>query len=296
MTAIWKAIEPYSFVDAFGPWPDRQILTKAREIIYDGVKSFIAAQGGDLELVPVISTINGDSASSWTRLVRFVSDTDSRPLLGEPLDPDIDVGAAICANKSFEVVVYSGQSILDAGYKTARRAWVSRILSPLSVSEVRTIRGIALNFYSHAKSTGLVRLISFPIYIFLLTVAQIVPKEPMMFMKPECALADPFPAPTVIPRSTLLDDSCDYESELAVVIGKACKNVSEEAALDYVLCVTACNDISSRKKQWEQKQVHPNIIIVSNQTDRIYSGVLVKDLTHLVQLDHAWSSSPQCLR
>lgn len=58
----------------------------------------------------------------------------------------------------------------------------------------------------------------------------------------------------MIPKHTLKDDSADYESELAVVIGKTCKNVSEAEALDYVLGYTASNDISSRVSQLNQSQ------------------------------------------
>lgn len=54
-------------------------------------------------------------------------------------------------------------------------------------------------------------------------------------MKPATALSDPFPAPTVLPKAFEKDDSADYESELAVVLGKDCKNVSEADAMDYVL-------------------------------------------------------------
>jgi 2-keto-4-pentenoate hydratase/2-oxohepta-3-ene-1,7-dioic acid hydratase in catechol pathway len=43
----------------------------------------------------------------------------------------------------------------------------------------------------------------------------------------------------------------DYECELAVVIGKACKNVSKANALDYVLGYTCANDVSAR--DWQLK-------------------------------------------
>ena len=41
----------------------------------------------------------------------------------------------------------------------------------------------------------------------------------------------------------------DYEAELAVVIGKTCKNVSEEEALNYVAGYTVANDLSARDLQ-----------------------------------------------
>lgn len=81
-----------------------------------------------------------------------------------------------------------------------------------------------------------------------------IPEIPTLFLKPATALADPYPAPTLIPKHTIDSDSADYESELAIIIGKDCKNVSEQDALDYVLGYTASNDISSRASQFAQTQ------------------------------------------
>jgi 2-keto-4-pentenoate hydratase/2-oxohepta-3-ene-1,7-dioic acid hydratase in catechol pathway len=72
--------------------------------------------------------------------------------------------------------------------------------------------------------------------------------------KPSTALASPWPQPVILPKLTLKDDCGDYESELAVVIGKTAKNVSEADALDYVLGYTASNDVSSRSSQFAQSQ------------------------------------------
>ncbi len=76
----------------------------------------------------------------------------------------------------------------------------------------------------------------------------------MRHRKPNTSLGDPWPAPTVLPKITQTDDCGDYESELAVVLGKTAKNVSESDAMDYVLGYTACNDISSRTSQFAQSQ------------------------------------------
>ena len=76
----------------------------------------------------------------------------------------------------------------------------------------------------------------------------------MDIRKPETSLADPWPAPCVLPKLTQQDDCGDYESELAIIIGKECKNVSEQDAYDYVLGYTASNDISSRSSQFAQSQ------------------------------------------
>jgi 2-keto-4-pentenoate hydratase/2-oxohepta-3-ene-1,7-dioic acid hydratase in catechol pathway len=43
----------------------------------------------------------------------------------------------------------------------------------------------------------------------------------------------------------------DYEGELAVVIGKKCRNVSRDEALEFVLGYTCANDVSARDWQIE---------------------------------------------
>lgn len=72
--------------------------------------------------------------------------------------------------------------------------------------------------------------------------------------KPGTSLGNPWPDSVLLPFLSQQDDCADYESELCVVIGKSCKNVSEGDALDYVLGYTASNDISSRASQFAQSQ------------------------------------------
>ena len=57
-----------------------------------------------------------------------------------------------------------------------------------------------------------------------------------------------------IPSYPELVDSLDYECELAVIIGKDAKNVSEENAFDYVFGYTILNDVSARNLQTRHKQ------------------------------------------
>jgi 2-keto-4-pentenoate hydratase/2-oxohepta-3-ene-1,7-dioic acid hydratase in catechol pathway len=76
-----------------------------------------------------------------------------------------------------------------------------------------------------------------------------IPEYPVVFMKPTTAVQNPGD-PIVLPRN-LRSDEVDYECELAVVIGRRCKNVSRENALDYVLGYTCANDVSAR--DWQGK-------------------------------------------
>lgn len=73
-----------------------------------------------------------------------------------------------------------------------------------------------------------------------------IPKFPIYFSKfanPATAHGD-----TVILDSAATD-ALDYESELAIVIGKTCKNVSREDAFDYIFGYTIINDLSARDVQ-----------------------------------------------
>jgi len=57
-----------------------------------------------------------------------------------------------------------------------------------------------------------------------------------------------------IPAYVGLVDSLDYECELAVIIGKDAKNVSEAEAFDYVFGYTIVNDVSARNIQTRHSQ------------------------------------------
>ncbi len=76
---------------------------------------------------------------------------------------------------------------------------------------------------------------------------QPLPENPVVFMK-SCGsvLA---PGGTILLPRKLRSDKVDYECELVVVIGKRCKNVARDEALDYVLGYTCGNDVSARDWQ-----------------------------------------------
>ena len=83
---------------------------------------------------------------SFNRLVRFVPASDSKVvLLGEPVDANQDVGAAIRKGEDVEVKVFSGKSALNPGSLTDKVEKIATLLSPLAQEEVGTIRCIGLN-------------------------------------------------------------------------------------------------------------------------------------------------------
>ncbi len=65
------------------------------------------------------------------------------------------------------------------------------------------------------------------------------------FKSPSCLV--PQGANIVIPKDS--PGPVHYEAELVIVIGKTCRKVSKEKALDYVLGVTCGNDVSERDWQ-----------------------------------------------
>jgi len=110
---------------------------------------------------------------------------------------------------------------------TNERADVVQILAPIQPTQILCI---GLNYRLHAEETGAK-----------------LPERPILFVKGINALQHPG-QPILLPRH-LRSDEVDYECELAVVIGKTCKNVSPEHALEYVLGYTCANDVSARDHQ-----------------------------------------------
>jgi 2-keto-4-pentenoate hydratase/2-oxohepta-3-ene-1,7-dioic acid hydratase in catechol pathway len=113
---------------------------------------------------------------------------------------------------------------------TAEKADVAKLLAPVQPSSIICI---GLNYRKHAEETGA----KFPEY-------------PIVFFKGINTLQNPGDAIQL--PTHLRSDEVDYECELAVVIGRACKNVSRANALDYVLGYTCCNDVSAR--DWQIKR------------------------------------------
>jgi 2-keto-4-pentenoate hydratase/2-oxohepta-3-ene-1,7-dioic acid hydratase in catechol pathway len=73
-----------------------------------------------------------------------------------------------------------------------------------------------------------------------------LPKHPEIFMKPDTCVHGPL-EPLIIPHEAV--GQADPEVELAVVIGRECKNVSVTHALDYVLGYMTANDVTARAVQ-----------------------------------------------
>ena len=117
--------------------------------------------------------------------------------------------------------------VFGAHRVTAERADVVKRLAPIVPTQILCI---GLNYRRHAEETKAK-----------------LPERPILFVKGVNTLQHPGD-PILIPQH-LRSDEVDYECELAVVIGRACKNVGRARALDYVLGYTCANDVPARDHQ-----------------------------------------------
>jgi len=106
-----------------------------------------------------------------------------------------------------------------------------RLLAP--IPDPPKIICLTFNYPAHAKEQNLVS-----------------PKEPVIFIKPRttlCGTDSDIMCPNFIKQ-------LDYEIELAVIIGKTCKNVDESRSKDYIFGYMVFNDVSARDIQMRDKQ------------------------------------------
>ncbi|MGI8672154.1 MAG: fumarylacetoacetate hydrolase family protein [Luteitalea sp.] len=99
------------------------------------------------------------------------------------------------------------------------------VLAPVVPSKIVCV---GLNYKDHAAEQG-----------------KPLPAEPLIFLKPSTAIVNPG-EPIVIPDRV---GRVDYESELAVVIGRRATRVAHSDALSYVLGLTCMNDVTARDLQ-----------------------------------------------
>ena len=106
---------------------------------------------------------------------------------------------------------------------------------------------LGLNYWKHIEESALAEPERFK---------EEAPREPILFPKTLNTLIGP-DQPVVIPA--FLEDygfrTCrtDYEGELALIIGRKGKNISEEQAFDHVMGYTCFNDVSQRNFQKHDK-------------------------------------------
>jgi 2-keto-4-pentenoate hydratase/2-oxohepta-3-ene-1,7-dioic acid hydratase in catechol pathway len=106
-----------------------------------------------------------------------------------------------------------------------------RLLAPV-IPRSKVI-GIGKNYADHAAEMG-----------------GEAPSEPLMFLVPNTAVVGPGDPVVLPPQSS----NVHYEGELAVVIGRMCKDVAPEEAASVIFGYTCANDVTARDLQFGDGQ------------------------------------------
>ena len=162
------------------------------------------------------------------RIARFTAGDD--PLFGVVTGELDEFGQAAEDSVVVELVgdpLYAGIQPTQTEHRLAD----VRLLAP--VIPRSKVVAIGKNYAAHAAEMG-----------------NDLPTEPLMFLKPNTSVVGPGD-PIYYPRQT---SNLHYEGELAVVIGRICRDVPPEQATDVILGYTIANDVTARDLQKKDGQ------------------------------------------
>jgi 2-keto-4-pentenoate hydratase/2-oxohepta-3-ene-1,7-dioic acid hydratase in catechol pathway len=157
------------------------------------------------------------------RIARFT--TGDEPQYGVVTGDVDDLGIPAADTR---IVALSGDPLYVGVQLTDAEVAMSdvRLLAPV-IPRSKVI-GIGKNYAAHAAEMG-----------------GDVPSEPLMFIKPNTSVAGPSD-PVFYPRQS---SEVHYEGELAVVIGRICRDVPPDRVGDVVYGYTVGNDVTARDLQ-----------------------------------------------
>jgi 2-keto-4-pentenoate hydratase/2-oxohepta-3-ene-1,7-dioic acid hydratase in catechol pathway len=153
------------------------------------------------------------------RIVRFTPGPES----GLGTDPLFGV-----LEEDNSITVISGDPIYHGVTKTAAKVELSKVRLLAPVIPRSKIVAVGKNYADHAKEMG-----------------SDVPKEPIIFLKPNTSVIGP--GDTIVWPA--MAPTIDYEAELAVVIGRVCKDVPKERVNEVIFGYTLANDVTCRELQ-----------------------------------------------
>jgi 2-keto-4-pentenoate hydratase/2-oxohepta-3-ene-1,7-dioic acid hydratase in catechol pathway len=153
------------------------------------------------------------------RVVRFTPQPDaglgSDPLFGILEDDD-------------QIAIISGDPIYHGIQKTAAKIELTKVRLLAPVIPRSKIVCVGKNYADHAAEMG-----------------SEVPAEPIIFLKPNTSVIGP--GDTIVWPA--MAPTIDYEAELAIVIGRVCKEVPKERVKDVIFGYTMANDVTTRELQ-----------------------------------------------
>lgn len=150
------------------------------------------------------------------RIARCV--VNDQPTYGVVTERDgVDVIELVAGDPLYTEVKPTGQAVALADV---------RLVAP--VIPRSKVVGVGRNFAAHAAEMG-----------------HVVPEQPVLFSKPNTSVVGPG-EPVVLPAYS---ENVQCEGELAVVIGRVCKDVPAEKAADVIVGYTCANDVTARDAQ-----------------------------------------------
>ena len=182
---------------------------------------------------------------------------------GQPADDSVVVALA-------GDPLYAGIKLLEEEHRLSD----VRLLAPI-IPRSKVV-GIGRNYAAHAAEMG-----------------NDLPSEPLIFLKPNTSVVGPGD-PIFYPSQT---SNLYYEGELAVVIGRICRDVPAEQATDVIFGYTIANDVTARDLQrsdvqftrakgfdsfcpvgpWIETDLDPQDFIDGRQVQTFLNGDVVQD-------------------
>jgi len=127
-----------------------------------------------------------------------------------------------------QISIISGDPIYHGIQKTAAKVELTKVRLLAPVIPRSKIVAVGKNYADHAAEMG-----------------GVVPDEPIIFLKPNTSVIGP--GDTIVWPS--IAPTIDYEAELAIVIGRVCKEVPKERVNDVIFGYTMANDVTCREIQ-----------------------------------------------
>jgi len=150
-------------------------------------------------------------------------------------DPSLDLGKDPLFGVLAEdgIAVITGDPLYSGIKPTGQVVPLSQVRLLAPVLPRSKVVCIGKNYADHAKEMG-----------------GEVPEEPIIFLKPNTSVIGP--DDTIVWPA--MSDRVDYEAELAIVIGRICKDVPKERANDVIFGYTIANDVTARDLQKKDGQ------------------------------------------
>jgi 2-keto-4-pentenoate hydratase/2-oxohepta-3-ene-1,7-dioic acid hydratase in catechol pathway len=153
------------------------------------------------------------------RVVRFTPQPDT----GLGTDPLFGI-----LEEDNQISIISGDPIYHGIQQTAAKVDLTKVRLLAPVIPRSKIVAVGKNYADHAAEMG-----------------GVVPDEPIIFLKPNTSVIGP--GDTIVWPA--MAPTIDYEAELAIVIGRVCKEVPRERVKDVIFGYTLANDVTSRELQ-----------------------------------------------